>query len=253
MTDLKAVARRAIACLDLTDLSDDADEAALEALCRRASTRHGPVAAVCVWPRFVSAARGHVQGTGIRVATVVNFPAGTDAAEEVIDMTEAAIRDGADEIDLVVPYRELLEGHDDGIPALVRRVREAADGAPVKAILETGVLGEESVIRQAAQLALEGGTDFLKTSTGKVAVNATPVSARILLEEIRAAGRPVGLKPAGGIKSTLDAAGYIALAEEVMGADWVSPTTFRIGASSVLNALLATLDGEDAPAIAGGY
>ncbi|MEM9430476.1 MAG: deoxyribose-phosphate aldolase, partial [Pseudomonadota bacterium] len=75
MTDLKAVARRAIACLDLTDLSDDADEAALETLCRRASTRHGPVAAVCVWPRFVSAARGHVQGTGIRIATVVNFPA----------------------------------------------------------------------------------------------------------------------------------------------------------------------------------
>ncbi len=245
MDDLSQAAARALACLDLTDLSDDADSAGVEALCRRADTRHGPVAAVCLWPRFVTEARGHLIGTGIRIATVVNFPTGAEPSEDVLALVERAREDGADEIDLVVPYRDLMEGQEETIPALVRRVKEAAGTAPVKAILETGVLGDEALIRKAAERALLGGADFLKTSTGKVPINATPVSGRILLEAIAADAADAGFKAAGGVRSTADAAVYLELADEIMGPDWATPARFRIGASGVLTPLLQTLDGQD--------
>ncbi|QHQ34010.1 deoxyribose-phosphate aldolase [Algicella marina] len=253
MSDLQAAAARAMACLDLTNLNDDCTSEDIKALCQKANTRHGPTAAVCIWPQFVAEAHGHLLGTGIRIATVVNFPGGDDPAEEVLDLTEKAVADGADEIDMVIPYKALMEGHPQLVPALVSRVREAAGSARVKAILETGVLGDADLIRQACTGALEGGADFLKTSTGKVAVNATPVAGRILLEAIRESGEPVGFKPAGGVKNTADAAAYLDLCDEIMGPDWARPATFRIGASGVLTALLATLDGEDAPVETAGY
>ena len=253
MSDLKTVAARALACLDLTNLNDDCTAQDVVDLCARAQTPHGPTAAICIWPRFVGDAAGLLVGTGVRIATVVNFPAGDDPAEDVIALTEAAIADGAQEIDLVVPYKKLMEGTPGFITAMVERIREAAGDAKVKTILETGVLGEADLIRTACRAALEGGADFLKTSTGKVPVNATPVSGRILLEEIAASGRRVGFKPAGGVKSTEDAGVYLALCDEIMGPDWASPETFRIGASSVLSALLATLDGTDAPSLGEGY
>jgi len=116
-------------------------------------------------------------------------------------------------------------------------------------------LADPGLIRAAAEAALAGGTDFLKTSTGKVKVNATPEAARILLEAIRAGGRDVGLKPAGGVRTTADAGVYLGLCDAVMGPGWATPEHFRIGASSVLAALLATLDGAGAakPAGQGGY
>ncbi|MGB0498596.1 MAG: deoxyribose-phosphate aldolase, partial [Rubricella sp.] len=243
----------ALSCLDLTNLNDDCTEADIEALCARALTDHGPVAAVCIWPRFVSLAEAILHTTGVRVATVVNFPTGLEPVEDVIAMTEKAVADGADEIDLVVPWPKLMEGYPAEVTAMVARVKEAAGSAKLKAILETGMLGDAGLIRQACELALEGGADFLKTSTGKVPVNATLQSGRLLLEAIRASGLPVGFKPAGGIKTTADAAGYLDLCEEIMGPGWATPTTFRIGASSVLTALLATLDGVDAPEAGEGY
>jgi deoxyribose-phosphate aldolase len=135
----------------------------------------------------------------------------------------------------------------------VERVKRAAGAAQVKAILETGVLGSADMIRLASELAIKGGADFIKTSTGKVARNATLPAARIMLEAIRAADRQVGFKPAGGVRSTEDAANYLALADEIMGPGWARPETFRFGASSVLDALLATLDDEAAPEAKSGY
>ena len=135
----------------------------------------------------------------------------------------------------------------------MREIREICGPATLKAILETGELADPALIRQAADAALAGGADFLKTSTGKVPVNATPEAAEILLRAILASGRDVGLKPAGGVRTTADAATYLALCDRLMGEGWATPARFRIGASGVLAALLATLDGAEAPAAGKGY
>ncbi|MEL6677819.1 MAG: deoxyribose-phosphate aldolase [Pseudomonadota bacterium] len=252
MMDLHQAARRAIACLDLTNLNEGCTAEDVDTLCDRADTPHGPTAAVCIWPHFIDQARLRLATRGIRIATVVNFPSGMDAIDDVVALTEQAIRDGADEIDTVIPYPLLLEGHPNEVTASVARVKEAAGEKQVKAILETGILAEEDLIRTAARAAIDGGADFIKTSTGKVPVNATLNGARIMLEAIRDSGEDVGFKPAGGVKSTADAAAYISLADEILGEGWADATRFRIGASGVLDALLATLDGRTA-AESSGY
>ena len=247
MSDLKDVARRALASLDLTNLNDDCDEGAIRDLAARGYTDFGTVAALCVWPRFVSLASDQVKARGVKIATVVNFPGGEDPAAEVVDLTERAVADGANEIDMVIPYAAFMEGREEVVVTRVKRVKRAAGpGVKVKAILETGVLGDKALIRRAADLAIEGGADFIKTSTGKVAVNATLSAARVMLEAIRDSGAPVGFKPAGGVKTTEDAANYLDLCDEIMGEGWATPETFRIGASGVLDALLATIRGEAA-------
>jgi deoxyribose-phosphate aldolase len=246
------IAARALACLDLTNLDDACDAAAIDALVARAQTPHGPVAAVCVWPAFVAQAKAALAGTPIRVATVVNFPAGTAPVDAVRAETEAALADGADEIDLVVPYRALIAGDPAAVTAMVAAIAALRPGT-LKTILETGEIGDPGLIRVAADAALDGGAGFLKTSTGKVPVNATLASAAILLDAIRASGRDVGLKPAGGVRTTADAGAYLALCDAAMGEGWATPAHFRIGASGVLTALLASLDGAGATAGQGGY
>ena len=254
MTDnLSQTARRALAALDLTDLTDDCDGAAIERLCARAVTAHGPVAAVCIWPRFIAQARPLLAGTGVKIATVVNFPSGDEPPETVEAAIRAAIADGADEIDLVLPYRALIEGRDGTARAMVSLARAAAPDATLKVILETGELRDPDIIKRAAGLAIAEGADFIKTSTGKVRVNATPEAARIMLEAIAGSDRPVGLKPAGGIRTLGDAAEYLALADEIMGPGWATPQRFRFGASGVLDVILAALDGGAAPASGSDY
>jgi len=252
-SSLKRAAKRAIACLDLTDLNDGCTAQDVRALCARAKTPHGHTAAVCVWPKFVGVARGALKGTDIKVATVVNFPQGDHPIAEVTALTEAAIEDGAQEIDMVVPWKMLLEGHAENIDARVARVRKIAGKLPIKAIIETGMLANDDQIREASLHAIDGGADFVKTSTGKVPVNATPMAARVILETIAERGSATGFKAAGGLKTTEDAATYLALADEIMGADWAGPSTFRFGASGVLTALLATLDDAAAPNGVSGY
>jgi deoxyribose-phosphate aldolase len=240
------LARRAIALLDLTDLTDDCTPSAIESLCERAA-RYG-TAAVCVWPDFVAQSSAALAGSGIRVATVVNFPTGDERPYAVGLVTERALADGADEIDVVLPYRAFAAG-DRGRPSeMLARVRAITDGnALMKVILETGELDDLDLIEQAAGFAVEHGADFVKTSTGKSPVSATLPAAERMLAVIAASGRTVGIKPSGGI-STADAAGeYIALAERIMGDGWVRPATFRFGASGLLNALLLVA-GESSPA-----
>ena len=253
MTELKEYAARALACLDLTNLNDGCTPADIAALCRRASTPFGPVAAICIWPEFVGQAKKALGKTPIKIATVVNFPGGDDPAAEVMALTAKAREDGADEIDVVIPWKALLEGHPENVSARVARVKRSSDGAQVKAILETGMLVEPALIQEATRGAIDGGADFVKTSTGKVPINATPVAARIILEEIRNLGEDVGFKAAGGVKTTEDAAEYLKIADEIMGPDWATPAHFRFGASGVLDALVATLKGTDAPTPASGY
>ena len=241
--DPRAVARRALPLLDLTDLGDAATEADALDLCRRAVTPHGAVAAVCLWPRFVATAKTALAGTGVRVATVVNFPDGGEDTRAVEAETDRALADGADEIDLVMPWRAFLAGRPGFAETQIVRVKRRCGRAALKVILETGEIGDPARIRAAADLALGAGADFVKTSTGKVKVNATIEAAEQLIEAIRACGRPAGFKAAGGIRTVADAAAYLALADRLMGPDWASPATFRFGASGLLDALLQALDG----------
>lgn len=239
MTDA-TFARRAIALLDLTDLSNGLDEAGVERLCARAVTPLGPVAAVCLWAGFVPQARRLLRGTPVRIATVVNFPAGEDDVMRAADEARYALLDGADEIDVVLPWRALLAGRQEVVGALLGAVRAVVPpGKTLKTILETGELKTPALIRAAARIAIGTGADFIKTSTGKTAVSATPEAVRLMLEEIRASGRQVGLKPSGGIRTSDDARSYLGLADEIMGEGWARPETFRFGASGLLDALLA--------------
>lgn len=241
-------ARRAISLVDLTDLTDDCDEAAVAALCTRAR-RYG-TAAVCVWPDFVDAAVDALIGSTVEIATVVNFPTGDERIFSVVGQTERALADGATEIDLVLPYRAFLAGRIGHAAAMVGAVRATTGGrARLKVILETGELPDLDAVRAAAELAVAEGADFIKTSTGKAAVSATPDAVTTMLQVIAAADRPVGIKPSGGISGADDAERYIGLAEAAMGSGWVGPATFRFGASSLLAALLdaAGLDDEEPP------
>jgi len=233
--------------IDLTNLNDDCSAQDVAALCRRSMTLHGSVAAVCIWPRFVATTRPLLAGTGIKIATVVNFPHGGDKTLEVLKETDRALIDGADEIDLVMPYRAFVAGRRGFAETQICKVKAACGDKVLKVILETGEIGDPLLIHAAAQMAIDAGADFIKTSTGKVKVNATPEAAEIMLNVIEANrtadGRTVGFKPAGGIRTTAEAAIYLDMADRIMGANWVSAATFRFGASGLLDALVATIEG----------
>ncbi|MDR7039817.1 deoxyribose-phosphate aldolase [Methylobacterium sp. BE186] len=239
--DEAEIARRALPLLDLTNLADICTTSHIEALCRDA--RAGGVAAVCVWPQFVGEAARALKATPVRVATVVNFPAGGEDVERAVEDAAEAIADGAHEIDLVLPYRAVLRGDAQAARSLVEAVRDVCHKTCLKVILETGALGEPERITEASHLAIEAGADFLKTSTGKIPVSATPKAAEAMLGAIRAraGGRRVGLKVSGGLRSVADAATYLVLADRVMGPGWAEPATFRLGASSLYGELTAAL------------
>jgi deoxyribose-phosphate aldolase len=238
----RATALRALACLDLTDLSDSTSQEEATRLIARGQTAFGPVAAICIWPAFVSGAAQRLRGSKIRLATVINFPAGGEDIERAVEDTREALRDGADEIDLVMPWRALLRGD----PALPRAMVEAVaqclpSGHRLKVIIESGELKDPAVIDAASRIAIEAGAHFIKTSTGKTPVSATPAAARVMLKAIKDMGKPVGFKASGGVRTLADAQVYLDIADEIMGPDWVSPDTFRFGASGLLDALLAAL------------
>ncbi len=247
------LARRALQLLDLTNLNDVCSEADIDALIRKALTPHGPVAAICIWPRFVKFAQRQLKGEQVRVATVVNFPAGEDDVEAVSVETEKALAAGADEIDLVMPYRALLAGDEITVRSMIGEVLDLVEdeGATLKVILETGELPDVAAIRRASDIAIECGAHFIKTSTGKTKVSALPDAVRTMLDAIKAADRPVGLKPSGGIRTLDDARMYLALADGVMGDGWANAETFRFGASGLFDALVAAIEGRAAEARSG--
>jgi deoxyribose-phosphate aldolase len=240
--DRRSAALRAIGLIDLTDLADDHSPDGIDELCRRA--REHRTAAVCVWPDFVATCAAQLAGSGVRVATVVNFPSGDEPVDEVVASTRAALLDGADEIDVVLPYRAFLAGDEARAAAMVEVITDLVD-APgiVKVILETGAFPTGESISAAARLAIGAGADFVKTSTGKIPAGASLDAAAAMLAEIAAADRTIGLKPSGGIRTFDEAMAYVQLADSVMGEGWATPATFRFGASGLLDALLAVVDG----------
>jgi len=259
--DAAAIALR---CLDLTSLNDGDDEAAVARLCARAQGRFGSVAAVCVWPRFAAFARRQLPAS-IRVAAVANFPTGSTDIDAALSDVRQIADAGAQEVDLVLPWRALRDGDAPAADALLRAVRAASAGLRLKVILETGELQHDALIARAAMLALDAGADLLKTSTGKTPQGATPAAAECMLRAIdvhpRARDR-VGLKVSGGIRRVADALPYIALCRQYLGeaalqpqrfGETWRPPRFRIGASSLLDDIEAVLGGTAAPTAPGSY
>ena len=247
--DLKTYAQRALSLMDLTSLENNDTEAKIQQLCANAVTPFGHTAAVCVYPRFIGVAREALGADSpVRIATVTNFPQGGADVAVAMRETESAVAAGAHEVDVVFPYRAYLDGDRVVGRDLVAACAEVCHTRDVllKVIIESGELVNERAIRSISELVIEADGDFLKTSTGKVKVNATPEAARYMIETIRASGRrELGFKAAGGVRTVQDAMVYLDLAHEIMGADWIKPATFRFGASGLLNNLLATLNNAD--------
>lgn len=238
----KSSAQRILSLIDLTNLNDDCTEDNVVELCSRAQGEFGNTAAVCVWPRFVNLCASILRGTSIKVATVVNFPHGGTDVADVVATTIAALDAGADEIDLVLPYQSMITGDEAQVLSMLQAVREVVHApAHLKVILETGELINPERIRRASELAIKSGADFIKTSTGKTKISATPEAVTTMLQVIRDSGRPVGLKPSGGIRTVADAQQYLDLADAIMGPQWATPQTFRFGASGLLDAVEAEL------------
>ncbi len=239
--ETRRTALRVLRLIDLTTLDPSDDAARVAALAQQATTPHGPVAALCILPAFVAHARRALRGSGVRVATVSNFPHGTAGPDATRAEIEAARAAGADEIDVVMPYRAFMEGDRGAAAKLLAAARAATGAGALKVILETGALADPSLIRAAAELALAHGADFLKTSTGKINAGATPKAARILVEVIGGGSRPCGLKLSGGVRTLSHAAAYLRMHDDAFGPEAATPERLRIGASSLLAEVLAAL------------
>ncbi len=238
-----------ISMIDLTTLEGADTAARVGAMCAKAR-RPDPrdesvpsVAAVCVYPDLVAGARAHLAGSSVAVAAVATaFPSGrASLAVKLLDVAEA-VEAGAHEIDMVIDRGAFLSGRLGQVFDEIVAVKQACGNAHLKVILETGELVTYDNVRRASWLSMLAGADFIKTSTGKVPVAATPPVALVMLEAVRdfaeSTGRVVGVKVAGGIRSAKDAIRYLVIVNETAGSAWLSPQRFRFGASSLLNDVL---------------
>ena len=201
------------------------------------------VAAVCVYPAMVPVAAPVLAGSGVHLASVATaFPSGQAPLDVKLADTRDAVAAGADEIDMVISRGAFLAGEYQKVFDEIVAVKEAGGDAHLKVILETGELSTYDNVRRASWLAMLAGADFIKTSTGKVPVAATLPVTLVMLEAVRdyleQSGQMVGVKPAGGIRTSKDAIKYLVMVNEVAGPGWLDPDWFRFGASSLLNDLL---------------
>jgi deoxyribose-phosphate aldolase len=244
--------RLAVSMLDLTTLEGKDSDGKVRQLCRKAiqplpgdpTVPH--VAAVCVYPNLVPVAKEALAGSGVKVASVATgFPAGLVPLPIKLEEARRAVAMGADEVDMVIDRGAFLSGEYAVVFEEIASVKAACGPARLKAILETGELETYDNVRKASHLAMAAGADFIKTSTGKVAPASTPAVVLVMLEAIRdhyfETGRRVGLKPAGGIRTSKQALHLLVLVKETLGDAWLTPELFRIGASTVTNDLLMQL------------
>ena len=242
----------AISMIDLTTLEGKDSPGKVRAMCQKA-IRPLPgdpdvpsVAAVCVYPNMIPYAKDVVDGTGINVAAVATgFPSGLTPLPIKLDETRRAVSLGADEIDMVIDRGAFLSGEFNKVSDEICQIKEACGDAHLKVILETGELETYDNVRKASIIAMEAGADFIKTSTGKVKVNSTKPVTLVMLEAIRdywyKTGKKVGMKSAGGIRTSKDALHYLVLVKETLGDDWLNNELFRFGASTLTNDLLMQL------------
>jgi deoxyribose-phosphate aldolase len=239
----------AIRMTDLTTLEGQDTPGKVRALCTKAkhpdptdaSIPH--VAAVCVYPDLVETAKGELEGTGVNVAAVATaFPSGRSSLDIKLADTRLAVEAGADEIDMVIDRGAFLTGRYGLVLEEIQAVKEACGDAHLKVILEVGELQTLDNVRRASWLALAGGGDFIKTSTGKIDPASTLPYTLVMLEAVRdfreLTGAVRGVKSAGGIRTAKDAIKYLVMVHEVAGPEWLTPDLYRFGASSLLNDLL---------------
>lgn len=224
--------------IDLTSLNQNDTIATVEKLCEKAITPYGKVAAICVYGKFIAPLKTYLNGQGISLATVANFPSGMQSLTETLREVEEYLTAGTDEIDVVIDYRQFLAGKKNIIQSLVRACKSLCVSKILKVILETGELKEKQWIDYASRSALDAGADFLKTSTGKVPVNATIAAAETMLQAIAELNPAAGFKAAGGIKTPPEAMAYVTLARTLLGEAWMTPEHFRLGASTLLDNIL---------------
>jgi deoxyribose-phosphate aldolase len=242
----------ALRCCDLTTLEGQDTPGKVAALCSKAirpdpSDPNVPsVAAVCVYPNLIPAARERLQGSGVKIASVATyFPSGQAPLDVKIREVEEAVEMGADEIDMVIDRGAFLSGRYAKVFDEIVKIKEACGAAHLKVILEVSELGTYDNVRRASLLAMAAGGDFIKTSTGKLPGAATLPVQLVMLEAIRdvheETGRKVGMKPAGGIRTSKNAIQYLVQVHETLGPDWLTPDLYRIGASSLVNDILMQL------------
>jgi len=245
MSDLKVAAQTALGLMDLTTLNDNDTNEIVISLCQQAKTSVGETAAICIYPKFIPAAKQALKNlnvSNIKIATVTNFPHGNDDIAKAVAQTKQAVELGADEVDVVFPYRALMAGNSQVGFDLVSACKQACgDDVLLKVIIESGELKTPELIKLASELSIDAGADFIKTSTGKVSINATLESAEIMLNVIKNKNPNVGFKAAGGVRTACDAKEYLDLTAKIMGSDWINARHFRFGASSLLADLLSTL------------
>lgn len=258
----QALLRCAIQMIDLTTLEGADTERKVLALCHKTMVPLSPstaadiqrlapsfvavppVAAVCVYPSLVRAAKQCLQGTGVKVASVATaFPAGQLPLELRLAEVRYAVSEGADEIDMVLQRGKFLAGHYEQVADEIRQFKDACGPhVHLKVILETGELGSYDRIRFASFIAMEAGADFIKTSTGKLpqaaSLQVTLVMLQAILDFYLKTGKKIGMKPAGGIRTAKQALQYLVMVKETLGEAWMTPDLFRLGASTLLNDLL---------------
>lgn len=266
-----AALEMAVSMIDLTTLEGADSPEKVRSLCVKAKRpwerdeeilghRLGHVAAVCVYPSMVPHAKEHLAGSGVKVASVATgFPSGQYPIDIRVRDVEQAVKDGADEIDMVINRGAFLSGKYGVVAEEIGAVVDACGPAHLKVILETGELVTYDNVRRASDIAIacirEG--DFIKTSTGKVSPAATMPVTLVMLEAIRDAykqtGKQFGMKPAGGIRTGKQAWHYLCMVNETLGDGWLSPDWFRFGASSLLNDVLRSMQKLATGEYAAGY
>src|SRR6266699_3379718 len=245
----------AIRCMDLTTL-EGADTPGRVAALSAKAVRPLPgddsvpsVAALCVYPTMVAPAVAHLRGTGVRVASVATaFPSGQSFTDVKLAETRETVAAGADEVDMVIDRGAFLSGDPEKVYHEIEAVKKACGASHPKVILETCSLGTYDNVRRASILAMAAGADFIKTSTGKVQPAATLPVSLVMMEAIRdfhrQTGRQVGFKPAGGMRTAKQAVAQLVVLFETLGAEWMTPERFRLGASTLFNDVLMQIEKE---------
>lgn len=251
--------KMALSMIDLTTLEGKDTEGKIIQLCYKAAHSADDipdlpkVAAVCVYPIFVRAAKKALGDSGIKVASVATaFPSGNSTREIKLNETRFAVNEGADEVDMVISRGKFLEGNYNFVFDEIAAIKQACGKARLKVILETGELGNLDSIRKASDLAIAAGADFIKTSTGKIQPAATMPVTLVMLQAIYdhylKTGKMVGMKPAGGISTAKSAIQYLVMVHETLGNKWLTNEWFRFGASSLANDIILQLGKEKAGA-----
>ena len=255
------VLKSCFSIMDLTTLnSKDTDASVLKLVDKvnklpEAFPEYPAPASICVYPNFASTVKNGLTVPGVHVTTVSScFPSAQSFLEVKVRECELAVQNGADEIDIVLALNAFLAGDEARALEEIVTMKNAIDKAAaaqgrdvvLKVILETGLLVSPANIAEASFLAMEAGADFIKTSTGKVDVNATPVAAVVMCEAIRrfyeVSGRKVGFKAAGGISTAKDALGYYSIVNTILGQEWLNRKLFRFGVSRLGNSLVSAIE-----------